>query len=865
MAFKKISDHASVPASPDKLLLDLPRRKIPDVLPHQREIMRTYAAKGVDLPDVALQLPTGSGKTLVGLLIAEWRRRKYKERVVYLCPTRQLVNQAVEQGEEKYGLTALAFTGRIRDYSPAAKAAYQLAERVAVTTYSSLFNTNPFFESPDVVIIDDAHAAENYIASMWSIQVDRRKTEQSSLHTALCGAIRPYVDSTSYARIAGDVEERADRVWVDKLPGPTLSHLADELTEILDEHAESGGVSFGWSLLRDHLRACHMYMSMNTLLIRPLIPPTWNHPPFNNAKQRIYMSATLGAGGDLERLVGRRNITRLSTPEGWDRHGVGRRFFVFPSMSLDESAATELRDQMISRVDRSLILVPNDRSEAEIAQHISKELGIETVDATALENSKALFVGSAKAVAVVANRYDGIDFPGDECRLLFIEGMPTAVNLQERFLMSRMGANVLFNERVQTRVLQAVGRCTRSLEDYSAVVIGGEELSGYLADHRRRQFLHPELQAEIEFGVAQSKDVDIPGFLENLGIFLENGEQWEQVNRQIVAAREKASRQPFPAIDELAAVVEHEVRFQEALWQGDYEAAAGAADRVLGGLKASELRGYRALWNYLAGHACWLSAEAGSKALRTKSFSYFEEAKKAAVSLPWLVSLARYQAESVEATPVVSISVASQMERVEGELAQLGTLHDRRFSELEKRILNGLASTEKGPFQEAHMLLGRLLGFDAGSEESEGSPDSWWGVAGLWFVFEDHAAALSESALHVEKARQAASHPNWLRSRLGLAPVETIVPVVVTPVRAVKQAAVPHLTGVSVWPLSEFRSWAAKALSVVRQLRTTFLEPGDVAWRMTAVRAFEEAGLDAESVRIARAASDHAKHLTPVA
>src|SRR5579884_342481 len=97
MAFKKAQPKQSVPNSPDELLRDLPRRKIPDVLPHQREIMRSYANSAVSAADVALQLPTGSGKTLVGLLIAEWRRRKYQERIVYLCTTRQLVNQVVEQ------------------------------------------------------------------------------------------------------------------------------------------------------------------------------------------------------------------------------------------------------------------------------------------------------------------------------------------------------------------------------------------------------------------------------------------------------------------------------------------------------------------------------------------------------------------------------------------------------------------------------------------------------------------------------------------------------------------------------------------------------------------------------------------------
>jgi hypothetical protein len=114
--------------------------------------------------------------------------------------------------------------------------------------------------------------------------------------------------------------------------------------------------------------------------------------------------------------------------------------------------------------------------------------------------------------------------------------------------MSRMGANLLFNERVQTRVLQAIGRCTRSLADYSAVVISGEELPSYLADKRRHKYLHPELQAEIGFGVTQSKDTTSEDILDNFDTFIANGKEWEEVNEQIVAARSSAVQEPFPAI-----------------------------------------------------------------------------------------------------------------------------------------------------------------------------------------------------------------------------------------------------------------------------------------------------------------------------
>ena len=123
MAFKKPTSHAAVAESPDRLFRDLPRRKHASLFDHQGQVLRSYVSQAVDAPDVALQLPTGSGKTLVGLLLAEWRRRKFRERVVYLCPTRQLVNQTAEEASAKYGLSVEPFTGKVKSYTPEAKTA----------------------------------------------------------------------------------------------------------------------------------------------------------------------------------------------------------------------------------------------------------------------------------------------------------------------------------------------------------------------------------------------------------------------------------------------------------------------------------------------------------------------------------------------------------------------------------------------------------------------------------------------------------------------------------------------------------------------------------------------------------------------
>ena len=275
MAFKKPASQTPVPASPDRLFRDLPRRKHASLYDHQGQILRNYVAEALDAPDVALQLPTGSGKTLVGLLLAEWRRRKNRERVVYLSPTRQLVNQVAEEASAKYGLSVEAFTGAAKNYRPEAKAAYTAGERVAVTTYSSLFNTNPFFSNPDVIIVDDAHAAENYIASLWTLQISRLDVADATLFEAVAGVLKGVLSPTNYTRLTGDWESFDDATWVDKVPTDKLVEIADELRAVIFANVGEAEQRYPWRMLADHLHACQMYVSSSEILIRPLIPPTW--------------------------------------------------------------------------------------------------------------------------------------------------------------------------------------------------------------------------------------------------------------------------------------------------------------------------------------------------------------------------------------------------------------------------------------------------------------------------------------------------------------------------------------------------------------------------------------------------------------
>lgn len=841
MAFKANTLSKTASADPAAHFKTLTKRQFPDVMPHQKEMLEAYAAEYESKNDVALQLPTGSGKTLVGLLIADWRRIKHGDRAVYLCPTRQLVRQTVLQAINQYGIDVVDLSGPKNAFAPADRTAYTTGAQIAISTYSGLFNSNPFFENPDLIIIDDAHAAENYIAKMWSLEI----SAGTPLHSALAEFLKPHLEPQEYARLTGDWMGAADTTWVEKLPTPKVSEIGEEFAGIIDAHADAQApeLYYPWSIIRDHLDACHVYLGSREILIRPLIPPTSSHAPFANANQRIYMSATLGIGGDLERLTGRKSINRLPAPEGFQSSGVGRRFFVFPSLSLTGDETDTLRLNMQKRAGRSVILTPSTPQAEEHAQQVQASLGDFSVfTKDGIEADKAPFVESGKAVAILANRYDGIDFPNDECRLLCLDGLPRAMNAQERFIMSKMGAATLYNERIQTRVLQAAGRCTRALQDRSAVFVTGTELVDFLADSRRWKFFHPELQAELAFGVDQSTNVADSDIFVNFEMFMDNNAEWAGADQMIRNSVHKHQQSPFPAMDELGAVVDQEVTFQEALWNHDYATALSSARTILSNLNHPDLRGYRALWHYLAGAAALKLSTTADDGQAQAAREQFEMAKKAAPSVSWLNSLARVVGrESDLAGNAQNHETLKQVEMLEKQFLAMGTATNAKFEKRAARVLKDMAHAET--FESAQVELGNLLGFSADNDESDAAPDPWWLGDGLGIVFEDHADGNETTIFGANKARQASSHPKWIRKNVPGTENMEIVPILVTPCTKAKSGADPQLDNVRYWALNAFVSWANHAVAVLRELKGSFPGEGDLVWRSEAAQRLETENL----------------------
>lgn len=822
MAFKKSRVSQVTIETPEALLHDLRSKKIKAPFSHQADMWRRYVEKALDKPDVALQLPTGSGKTLVGLILAEWRRQKFKEKVIYVCPTNQLVHQVAEQAENQYGLKVAKFVGRIRDYPISIKSDYESADKIAITSYSALFNTNPYFNDADIIILDDAHSSENYISTLWSLVINKNEDHSKTLFIAFANLIKDYIPKIDYDKM---ISQNNYEEWTDKLPITVFNELIDEISSLLDTYCVQNEMQYPWQTIKNNLIACQCYISTNQILIRPIIPPTKSHAPFSNAKQRIYMSATLGNGGDLERLTGVSNIFRLPIPDGWDKQGIGRRFFLFPERSLDKDDVNLFLEDTIKSSGRSVVLTKDFPSSKIFKKFVDEKIKYETFDASDIEESKETFLSKEHAVAIIANRYDGIDFAEDEARTLIILDLPTSTNLQEKFLVSRMAANELLNERILTRVVQAMGRCTRSPTDYSSVIVLGEKLVSYLLPDRKRKLLHPELQAELKFGIEQSKDMTLEDFIENIQEFSGQTDDWFEADKEIISMRDELSKEEPAYIQNLQSSVKYEIEYQYKMWQTDYSGAIDEARNVLKELTDPNLKGYRALWNYLAGASAIL---AGNVDLAS---DFFMNAMKAAPSLKWMVTLAK--SSGIKSEDVIDESdLNSVIEKFEKQIKKFGLTSNRKYDKEEQLILDGIMNEDAKKFEEAQKRLGLLIGFEAGNIEDDASPDPWWILSdNLCIVFEDHSEGTAEY-FSATKARQATTHDNWIKENLPVDKDIEIIKVLITPVKKAHKGAFPHLKDVYLWTLDDFRAWTTIILGELRARRNEFSSEGDLFWRV---------------------------------
>src|SRR6266699_5370730 len=121
---------------------------------HQLKALEEYDQIPVTQRDVAICLPTGTGKTVIGLSLSRYAQVRRKQRVLYLSPYILLASQILEEAKG-LGIPAVPLYGTWSAVDQSAKDLYSSGEEVGVGTYSTLFNANPRVGRPELIVLDD--------------------------------------------------------------------------------------------------------------------------------------------------------------------------------------------------------------------------------------------------------------------------------------------------------------------------------------------------------------------------------------------------------------------------------------------------------------------------------------------------------------------------------------------------------------------------------------------------------------------------------------------------------------------------------------------------------------------------------------
>ena len=440
-----------------------------------------------DKNDIAVVLNTGAGKTLVGLLIAQSLVNETQSRVVYACSSIQLVEQTAKKAQG-YGLTATTYYRQ--EFSNGNL--YHRAQGPCITTYQALFNGKTRFRSDNIaaVIFDDAHTADQILRDQFSLTISR--SEFPDTFNDLLTLFHPYHNSvdlaTSYAQV---IKGEATREFF--VPPFEIHRNREEIRRLLLQAGLGDTIStmFAWEHIQDREHLCCLLISNSDVTLTPPVVPTFSLPYFKNDVRRVYLSATLNAPDSFVRAFGRKpdKVVSPSTTAG-----ECERMILIPYVVEAEDDELETAKEVIKE-HKALILVPSYlRAEqwTDIASPPPREAAREFID--------SFREATSPEKLILAARYDGIDLPGDTCRMMVLDELPAGSGPLERFQRDQLNMVNGLRSLLASRIVQSFGRISRGMSDHGVVLLTGKGLVEWILSPHYRSLLPEFLQRQIEIG-----------------------------------------------------------------------------------------------------------------------------------------------------------------------------------------------------------------------------------------------------------------------------------------------------------------------------------------------------------------------------
>ena len=463
--FKKIIDESKRTniINPREIFMSLPNKKYDYPRDVQTEVWQQWMDKR-DEKDVIIKMNTGSGKTIVGLIILMSCVREEKKPALYIVPNNYLVKQVKKEAESM----GIPVTEDVND------GGFITGEKILITNIYKLVNGKTVFGKRrngnnfkiGSVLIDDVHACINDIESQYTIEINNTDKNYEKIYKIFEDEMKK-----QYPNRVTDIENKIPGVNI-LIPYWAWQNKSNEIYKILSDDNDNIEISMKLPLFRDYFNLCNCVVSCDKIEISPKSININEIDGFKKAQRRIYMSATIV---EIDSLISKCGITNypqnVIKPKYAD--DMGERFILLPQMINKEITDEEIKSKLkeYSKQYNVVVLVPSD-----IRKKYWEDVADLSVDKNNLEDEVERLRNEHVGIIVMSNKYEGIDLPNKACEILVIDGIPNSKRKYDEIEQQMLGnSEKILNKKIQL-IEQGMGRGVRSSGDYCAIILMGQGL-----------------------------------------------------------------------------------------------------------------------------------------------------------------------------------------------------------------------------------------------------------------------------------------------------------------------------------------------------------------------------------------------------
>jgi hypothetical protein len=689
---------------PGRLFRSLPNKAAALGFPRdiQSDVWEKWFARRTER-DLVLKMNTGSGKTVVGLLILQSSLNEGVGPAIYLVPDLQLLNQVIATAKA----LGLAHTTEPHD------AQFRSGDAILIVTAKKLFNGRSAFGvrggnagtriKLGSIVVDDAHACLPIMSESFGMTIPRDNPKADGPYARM---LKLFKDDLRVQSRTG-TQELVSGTGSAVVPIPYWSwrlHL-NEATAVLSELGGKDPYFFSWPLIKEQLALCDAAFAPTELQLQLPHPYLQAIPSFVEAERRIYMTATLADDSVLVADFGADPAKVISPITPDSASDLGDRMILTPLETSRLVSGNDVKDMAreFAKTHNVVVIAPSKYRANEW-----KPWTTEIHTAKTIVNCVDRLKGGHVGLVVLIAKYDGVDLPGDACRILIIDGVPERYSPLERVEAAAIGDVEAMRTRQIQRIEQGMGRGVRSTTDYCAVILLDPRLVGRLYQHSDIQLLSPGTRAQLALSNELSDGLrgkGIDDFRLAIQRFLDRDPGWT------TPSKARLDGLAYDAISKLGATTVAERKAFESALAGNYREAFETLQREWGSVSDALERG-------------WVKQRAAGYLDQVDPTGSITTQKTARIDNNYLLSVADI--------PYVHLSA-----HAEQSAAAVAHMSSRTEAEIHIYVQALLADLVPVPtrgsfdsFESALREIGRYLGFasDRPDKRLRRGPDNLWAI-----------------------------------------------------------------------------------------------------------------------------------------